>query len=337
MNIRKNIQLAKYTTFHIGGKAEYFSEIRNIGELKEAVSFAKAKKLKIFALGGGSNVLLPDKGIKGLVLLVSFKGTSFKNKAGHTLLSVGAGERWDDIVVKAVKRGLGGIENLSLIPGTLGGAIYQNIGAYGVEIKDYIDSVEFFDGDNGIVRTLKTIDCRFGYRNSIFQDVDYENCIIIGATLKLSSNYSPKINYPDLTKYFENKKPSIQETRKAVIKIRKTKLQYPTPSIGTAGSFFKNPIITSADFKKLISDYPDIKGHDIGDDLVKLSAGQLIEKTGWKAKKSENVGVSKKHALVLISYQGAKSKEILMLAKKIQASVLAKFRIKLEPEVKIIQ
>ncbi len=336
MRIRKNVKLAKYTTFHLGGPAKYFAEINNVEELKEAADFAKKNKLKTFVLGGGSNVLLPDKGINGLVLAITIKGVEFEVGETHTLLSAGAGEVWDKIVARAVKQGLGGIENLSLVPGTVGGAVYQNIGAYGVELKDVLESVDVFDIKTGIIKTISKGDCQFGYRDSVFQRPEHKDSVIVMASLRLSPDHPPKINYPDLIKYFENKIPTTQEIRKAIIKIRRSKLVYPTASIGTAGSFFKNPVITSADFEKLISDHPDIKGRDVGDGLVKLFAGQLTEKAGWKGKISNNVGVSKRHSMVLVSYKGAKSKDILTLNKNIQKSVKNKFGISLEPEVRIV-
>lgn len=340
MKIQKNVKLAKYTTFHIGGKAKFFAEVKSVEELKKAVDFTKKKKLKIFVLGGGSNVLLPDKGLPGLVLKINIKGIKFdnnehKNKE-HVLMYAGAGETWDKVVAKTVAKNLGGIENLSLIPGTVGGAVYQNIGAYGVELKDVLDFVEVFDKKDGTLKTLSGPNCRFGYRDSIFQHSEGINYIILDTTLKLSNNPEPKINYPDLIKYFESKASTISEVRKAVIKIRRSKLVYPNPNVGTAGSFFKNPVVTISSFQFLVSRYSDIKGRDIGDDLVKLSAGQLIEKAGWKGERSGKAGVSKKHALVLVSNKGAKAKDILKLAKLIQNSVKDKFDIKLEPEVKIV-
>ncbi len=331
VKILKNIKLAKYTTFHIGGKAEFFAEIRNVKALEEAVKFAKSKNLKIFTLGGGSNVLLPDSGLMGLVLKINIKGIKFKND----LVYVGAGEIWDKIVAKAVTKNLSGIENLSLIPGTVGGAIYQNIGAYGAEIKDVIESVDVFDIKLKKVKTLSNLSCRFSYRTSIFQKPEGKNYIILGTTLELSPEFRPKINYPDLAKYFENKVPMIREVRKAVVQIRRTKLDYPTASIGTAGSFFKNPVITVSKFQTLVSRHPDIIGRDLGNNQVKLFAGQLTEKTNWKGKRIGNVGVSKRHAMVLISYKGAKSRDIINLARMMQKSVKVKFGIDLEPEVNL--
>ncbi len=332
MKILKNIKLAKYTTFHIGGRAEFFAEIKTIAELRKVMNFAKKNNLKIFILGGGSNILFPDKGVKGLVIKMDIQGVKFNGDKIH----VGAGEIWDKIVAQAVKKGLSGIENLSLIPGTVGGAVYQNIGAYGVELKDVLESVEVLNTNDLMIKTLINKECFFKYRDSIFQHPECKNYIITGTTLKLSREYTPNIKYPDLIKYFGSKKPSVQEMRQAVVKIRKSKLDYPTTNIGTVGSFFKNPVVAVAEFKSLASRFPDIIGRDFGDNQIKLFAGQLTEKAGWKGRKLKNVGISKKHAMVLVSYQGAKSKDIINLAELIQKSVKDKFGVKLEPEVKIM-
>ena len=332
MIVLKNIKLAKYTTFHIGGKAEFFAEVRTVAELRETTSFAKKNKLKIFILGGGSNILLPDEGIRGLVIKMDIRGIKFDGDR----VCAGAGEMWDKIVAQTVKKGLSGVENLSLIPGTVGGAVYQNIGAYGVELKDILESVEVFNTNDMTIKTLVNKECFFKYRDSIFQHTEGKNYIITETTLKLSREFIPNIKYPDLIKYFGSKKPSVQKMRQAVVKIRKSKLDYPTVNIGTVGSFFKNPVITVAEFKSLTFRFPDIIGRDFGNNQIKLFAGQLTEKAGWKGKKLKNVGISKKHAIVLVSYKGAKSKDIINLSELIQKSVKTKFGVKLEPEVKIM-
>ncbi len=330
MKIRKNVKLAKYITFRVGGPARYFVEVKSVDELREALDFGLKEKLKIFILGGGSNTLFSDSGFDGLVIKVDIKEVSFENES----VQAGAGEIWDTLVMKAVKRGLSGIENLSLIPGTVGGAVFQNIGAYGAELKDVLELVEVFNTKTKKIEKLPLKDCNFGYRDSIFQH--NQAYIILGATLRLSEKFSPNIKYPDLTEYFKNKKPTLKAVREAVIRIRKSKLVYPTKNIGTVGSFFKNPIITVAGYKSLINKYPDIKGREAGKGFIKLSAGQLIEKAGWKNRRLGNAGTSKRHALVLVSYKGARADDILKLSKIIQKSVKDKFDIRLEPEVRII-
>ena len=332
MKIRKNVKLAKYTTFHVGGPAKFFVEVGSVKELREAVDFAKSNKLKIFILGGGNNVLLADNGIDGLVLKINIGGIKFKGD----LITVGAGEKWDGVVAKAVSKGLGGIENLSLIPGTIGGAVYQNIGAYGAELKDTLNSVEVFDTNSQVIKKLSNKECLFDYRDSIFQQPRGSKYIILGANLRLSKNHEPNLKYPDLIKYFGDKNPTLKEIRKAVIKIRRSKLVYPNKSIGTAGSFFKNPVISLAQFKKVSNKYPDIKGREIGVNQIKLFAGQLVEKAGWRGRRLGSVGVSEKHAMVLVNYKGGKASDIIKLSKLIQKSVKSKFGVDLEPEVKLM-
>jgi len=337
VKFQKNVNLAKYTSFHVGGSAQYFGMVRNREDLREAFKFARRKNLKVLVLGGGSNTLLPDKKLARLVLKIAIRGLKFYRTAGRTFVYAGSGKNWDLVVAEAVKKNLGGIENLSLIPGTVGGAIYQNIGAYGAEMKNVLESVEVFDLETGKIKILSNKACQFAYRNSIFQSKAGRNLVILGAVLRLNRYIEPNLKYPDLASYFDGKKNvAIEEIRRAVIEIRKSKLIYPTKNIGTAGSFFKNPIVIKPRYSELKNKFPDIKASAIGSGHLKLSAGQLIEKAGWKGSRLANVGVSDKHALVLVSYRNAKAKEIVSLAKKIQASVKNKFGIKLKPEVRII-
>ena len=335
MFIEINKLLAPLTTFKIGGRAEFFVEAKSIEDIEEATKFARERKLAVFILGGGSNVLLPDKGIKGLVIKIAIKGIKFSDKGDMVLVSAGAGESWDGLVGKAVKKNLGGIENLSLIPGTAGAAVYQNIGAYGVELKDVFESTEVIDINLGKIKRLSKEDCRFGYRNSVFQHKDGKQYIILSVELKLSKKPEPVIKYPDLIKEFQGKLPNIDMVRKAVIKIRKSKLVYPDTKLGTAGSFFKNPVIPAVEYKNLLLKYPDLMGRE-KDGVVKLFAGQLIEKAGWKGKRFGKVGVSEKHSLVLVNYGGGKSKDTVGLANKVIRSVKNMFGVVLEPEVRII-
>lgn len=335
MEIRENIVLAPYTTFRIGGPARYFCEVGSIDDLKSALRFSKENNLCFFILGGGSNILVSDKGFDGLVIKMGIKGLEFKGGGDYAILSVGAGEDWDCVVGQVVERNLSGIENLSLIPGTVGAAVYQNIGAYGVELKDVLERVDFFDASSGEIKTFSNKNCQFAYRDSVFKHKEGENLIIVKVYFKLFKNHKVKINYPDLIKIFEDKIPSIADVRQAIIKTRKRKLSYPD-EIGNAGSFFKNPVVMEVQFKNLISNRPDLKGLILGDGLVKLSAAQLIEKCGWKGKVYGNVGVSEKHSLVLVNYGKGTAEEIANLAKEIKKLVKDEFLIDLEPEVEAI-
>lgn len=335
VKIHRNINLAEYTTFHIGGNADFFARIKSLEELRDAVAYARNNKLPIMILGEGSNVLLPDGKIRKLILKIDVRGITFKNNRVYA----GAGEMWDKVVKSAVSKNLGGTENLSLIPGTVGGAVYQNIGAYGTELKDILGFVDVFDIDSGRIKKISAKDCKFGYRDSVFQHHAGEKYIILRAELKLNKNPIPNIIYPDLAKYFEGKNKKeikIKNIRLALLKIRKSKLVYPTQEIGTAGSFFKNPEISTRKFNELLKKYPDLKGKITLSGNTKLSAGQLIEKSGWKGKRLGNVGVSSKHALVIVSYGKARAEEVLALARSVQDSVKNQFSVALEPEVKIL-
>ncbi len=335
MIIKENVILAPYTTFRIGGPARYFVEVQSVDELKSALKFSKQNNMRFFILGGGSNILVSDKGFDGLVMKMGIKGLEFKDDDDYSILNAGAGENWDYVVSETVEQGLGGIENLSLIPGTAGAAVYQNIGAYGVELKDFLESVEALDTNSGEIKILNNINCKFGYRDSVFKHKEGENYIILRINVRLFKNKKPKIDYSDLAKIFEGKKPSISGVRQAVIEIRKRKLPYPN-EVENAGSFFKNPIIKISNFQFLISKYPDLKGFSEGGGLVKLSAAQLIEKCGWKGKTCGNVGISEKHSLVLVNYGNGTYKEMVNLADNIQKSIKDEFGIDLEPEVQTI-
>ena len=335
MEIRENIILAPYTTFRIGGPAKYFCEVVSVDELREALDFSKKNNIKNFILGGGSNILVSDNGFDGLVIKMGIKGLSFKDESDYVVLSAGAGESWDYVVEQAVGKNLSGIENLSLIPGTMGAAVYQNIGAYGVEIKDVLESVEVLDAKLGETKTLSSEDCEFKYRDSVFKHKEGANLVVLGVKLNLFKIQKLNINYPDLTKIFEGRNPSIAEVRQAVVDTRKKKLIYPD-ELGNAGSFFKNPIITIDHFENIVLTHPDLKGFKLADGSVKLFVAQLIEKLGWKGKRFGNVGISEKHSLVLVNYGGGTVKEITNLAEKIKKSVTDKFGVEIELEVEIV-
>ena len=239
VKIKKNIKVASLTTFGIGGVAKFFCVVKNVNDLKKALDFAHKNKLEVLILGGGSNILLPEK-IDDLVIKIDIKGIKFVDRGKYVLMSAGAGENWDRIVEKTVKKDLSGIENLSLIPGSVGAAVYQNIGAYGAELKNVLLKAVVFDTKTDKVKILKNKECKFGYRDSVFQHKD--NLIILDVMLKLNKKFKPNVSYVDLANCFKNKKPSLSELRKVVIKIRKNKFLYPD-KLPNAGSFFKTPIV----------------------------------------------------------------------------------------------
>ncbi len=335
MQIHKNISLKPYNTFGIDVNARYFISITSIEELKEALSLDGYQK---FILGGGSNMLL-TKDIDALVIHLNLKGISILSEDDESVvIRVGAGENWHDFVIWCLKHDFGGLENLSLIPGNVGTAPIQNIGAYGVELKDTLVECHVLDMQSLETSILSNSDCHFGYRDSIFKGIDVGKYVITDVVFKLSKvPHKLHISYGAITSELEVmgiKKPTIQDVSKAVISIRQSKLPDPK-EIGNSGSFFKNPIISVIQFEELQKTFPSIPSYSISKKETKIPAGWLIEKAGFKGKRFNNYGVHEKQALVLVNFNSAKGIDILNLAKLIQATVHRIFGISLETEVNI--
>lgn len=338
LEIKKNILLAQYTTLKIGSVAEFFSIIKTKEELLEAVSWAKQNKKDIFVLGGGSNVLIASK-IKGLVLKNELKGINIARETKNfAWLSAKSGELWTKYVHEAASRNLYGLENLYLVPGTVGAAPVQNIGAYGVELKDVFYSLAAIDLKTGQEKIFKLEDCQFGYRDSIFKHKFQGRYFIYEVTVKLFKKAKFKLDYGDIKiKLLEQgiNKPTLMQVVKTIESIRNSKL--PNPAVlANAGSFFKNPEITITHFKKLQKLFPDIKGFSVGN-KIKVPAGWLIEKAGFKGKKFGPVSMYEKQALILVNHGGATATQVLNHVKRLQLAVFKKFAIKIEPEVNIIK
>jgi len=333
--MQKNYPLSKLTTFKIGGTADYFSQVKKEEELVKAVNFAKERALPILVIGEGSNVLVSDKEFQGLVIQFVNKDI----KVDGNTVTAGAGAKWDALVEFCVTKGLQGIECLSGIPGTLGAAPYQNIGAYGQELKDTFLKLKAYDSKLAKFVLMDKSQCQFGYRDSIFKNSNYKNrYLIFEVVLQLKKSKLAKVSYDSLAKYLEKEEietPSLRKVRAAVLALRQEKLEDPRKN-GNAGSFFKNPVISKNAFQKIQKQYPDIPNFLSENGKVKIFAGWLIEKAGWKGKKYKKVGVSEKNALVLVNLGGGSAKEIEELAEKIVASVYKNFGIKLVPEVQLI-
>jgi len=339
MEFQRNINLLPYNTFKIQASASLFVEINNVAEAQALFRSDEFKNNPHLILGGGSNILL-TKDFQGLVIKNNIKGIEIVGEnENQVLVRAGAGVGWHDLVMFCVDRNFGGIENLSLIPGTSGAAPMQNIGAYGVEIKDVIVSVEAIEMKSGLVRTFSNGECAFGYRESIFKQDLKNQYFISSITLSLTTKQH-RINtsygaITDVLKRDNITEPGIREVSNAVIEIRRSKL--PDPAIiGNAGSFFKNPAIEREQYDSLKEKYPSIPFFPYENARVKVPAGWLIEQCGWKGKTFENIGVHKHQALVLVNYGGGKGDAIWQLAMKIQESVLQTFGIKLQPEVNVI-
>ena len=334
-NIQENISLKQYNTFGIDVRARYFADFTSVEVLEELLKGKKSNQLII--LGGGSNVLL-TKDIDGFVLKNEIKGiVQSKSNGENILVTAGAGESWHGLVEYCLANNLGGIENLALIPGSTGAAPMQNIGAYGVELRDVFHSLQAFDRYENNLVEFTTADCGFGYRESVFKNKYRERFIILRVTLRLSTKHILNLSYGAIRQEMDNMRvtqPTIRDVATAVITIRRSKL--PDPAVfGNAGSFFKNPLISKDAFDLLKERYPAIVGFP-ADDQVKLAAGWLIEQCGWKGFRKGDAGCHAQQALVLVNYGSASGEEIFKLSEEIALSVQEKFDVMLEREVNII-
>ena len=336
MIIKNNISLKPYNTFGIDVLAKHFVSVSSLDELKAVLSL-KGYPEKLI-LGGGSNMLL-TKNQDALVIHINLKGIFVISEDENTVtVKANAGENWHEFVLWCLNHDYGGVENLSLIPGNVGTAPIQNIGAYGVELKDVFVSCEVLSLQTHTTKSFLKADCNFGYRNSIFKQHEKGKYIITSVTFKLTKKtHKLNINYGSITTQLEDMgvtNPSIQEVSKAVIAIRESKLPNPK-ELGNSGSFFKNPVITKAHYNTLVENFKDIPSYVISKDEIKIPAGWLIEKAGFKGKRFDTYGVHKKQALVLVNYGNAKGLDILNLSKLIQKTIKILFDISIEAEVNI--
>lgn len=334
-SVLNNISLKPYNTFNIDVLADSFVEISDVDELK---SILKENDKRLLILGGGSNVLL-TKNFEGLVIKNNIKGIEVVEESTFDItLKVGGGEVWHEFVQYCVDHNYAGIENLSLIPGSVGASPMQNIGAYGVEVKDVIVEVEALNLRNFSLEKFTNKECEFGYRTSIFKTSQRGNYFITNVVFKLSKKAKINTTYGAINSCLASKDitlPTIKDVSEAVIEIRKSKL--PDPQIiGNSGSFFKNPVVTEEEKNNILQLYQDAPNYKQEDGTFKIAAGWLIEKCGWKGKKIDNYGVHTNQALVLVNYGGASGKDIFNLSSSIIKSVEEKFKITLEREVNIL-
>lgn len=334
--MQKNISLQPYNTFAIQALAKDFILINTQEELIKALKENNNRDL--FILGGGSNMLLTQD-IEKLVLKINTKGVAIvQQDTDHVIVEVQAGENWHEFVLWAIDNDFGGIENLSLIPGNVGTTPIQNIGAYGVEVKDTIVSCQALDIDKISFTTFSNQDCQFSYRESVFKNELKDRYIITSVSFKLTkNNHLLKTQYGDIQAKLDLQKiqyPTIRDISNSVIQIRQEKLPDPKV-IGNSGSFFKNPILYKEQFERLVQEYPQIPNYPLQGDKVKVPAGWLIEKAGFKGFRIKDAGVHEKQALVLVNHGQATGKEILELSKVIQAKVRELFQIDIQPEVNI--
>lgn len=333
----KNISLKKLNTFGIDARAKYLCAFSSIDTLQEILAGELFEKEEHFILGGGSNVLF-TRNVDALVLKNEILGKEIiKEDSDNAWVKFGAGEVWHDCVLWAIDNNLGGIENLSLIPGTAGAAPMQNIGAYGVEIKSVIKNVEAVEKATGVVKVFTNVECEFGYRESIFKRAQKGKYIITSITLCLTKRHDLKLSYGAINNELKaNKisKPTIKDISDVVIAIRKSKLPNPNV-IGNAGSFFKNPVVSLDVFKTIQADYQDMPFYEQADG-IKIPAGWMIEKAGWKGFRDGEIGVHKMQALVLVNYGNGAGLDIYNLSEQIINDVQMRYGIELQREVNIL-
>lgn len=337
MKLFENYSLKDFNTFHIDVKAEKFIEIESSAELLEFVKNFETNSKKILVLGGGSNILF-TKDFDGIILHPTFRNLQkISEDDKSVIIEVDAGMNWDDLVKYAVENNFGGIENLALIPGTVGAAPIQNIGAYEQELKDTLVQVDYFDLSEKKLKILNDAQCKFGYRDSIFKNELKNKFIITNVTLRLKKNPEPNVNYGNVKNELIKSgitNPTIADVSNIIRKIRTEKLPDPA-KIGNAGSFFKNPFVDEVTFEKIKNEFLDVPSFK-QEGKIKIPAAWLIEKSGLKGFRKENVGTYPYQPLVIVNYGAATGKEILDFAMLISQTVKNKFNIELEPEVNII-
>ena len=342
MQISQDVSLQPYNTFGIEATARHWVLIRSIEDLQKLLRQPEYASMPKLILGGGSNILL-TKNFEGIVIKMDIQGISVvEENEDQVWVKAGGGVNWHALVMYSIEQGFGGIENMSLIPGTVGAAPMQNIGAYGVEMKDVFVSLEALSIATGEVVTFNHADCEFRYRSSVFKQKHKGKYIITSVTMRLDKH--PRINTSygaieeTLARMLADRPddtPGIREVSQAVISIRQSKLPDPA-QIGNAGSFFKNPVISRQQYDALRERYEGIPGYPISEQEVKVPAGWLIEQCGWKGRRQGAIGVHDKQALVLVNHGGGKGEDLKKLAYQIQESVKHTFDIRIEPEVNML-
>ncbi len=354
MDIQQNILLSNHTTFHIGGPAKYFCEVKTADELQEALQFAEEKSAQVFIMGGGSNVLVSDKGFDGLVIKLANEGIEQENISDtHVRLIIGSGQNWDSVVAFAVEHGLWGIENLSHIPGNTGAFTVQNVGAYGQEASQVVESVLVFDRESNSTKTISHDECEFSYRHSIFNTSSKDRYVILSTSLKLSKNPNPNLSYGDLKVRFANREPqtiALPEIRNAIIEIRNTKFPFPdAPERGNAGSFFRGPILSKNEFAVMQKKILDLFGEEQAQRLETM-ADRLTVPQGYKTPtaflldvcefKGMEVGGAQinpnQPAIILNKTGKATAEEVITLYNQVKNGVLSKTGVELEHEPEFI-
>ena len=330
--LQQQVDLSSYNSFGVAARADWFMAVKTPEDVLKAREHAATERLPVLILGEGSNILFL-KDFPGLVLHVANRGIEMVEESG--LVTAAAGENWHELVTRCLQRGLHGLENLALIPGTVGAAPVQNIGAYGVELQQFVERVDAINLRTGEKESLDRKACDFAYRDSVFKREPQTPRVILSLTLKLDLGWKPVVDYGALRDALPGANPTPQELYDTVCAVRRSKLPDPA-ELGNAGSFFKNPVISSDKYERLKSAHPGLPGFPDGEGLVKVPAAWLLEQAGWKGKRRGAAGVHEAHALVLVNHGGASGEEIFLLAQEMSASILNRFGIALQPEVRII-
>ena len=334
LSIESNVPLAPMTTLGIGGPARHFARATSVDDLREALCWSRERGEPLLLLGGGSNVVIADRGFPGLVVHIDLRGITLRSEDDYATVHVAAGEVWDDFVSMAAGRGWAGIECLSGIPGSTGATPIQNVGAYGQEVSETIAAVDALDRENGVARTFTPAECRFAYRSSLFKSVERDRWIITGVTFRLRRGGEGSARYPELRQYLDERGQTaddLRAIRDAVIAIRRRKgmvLDPADPDTRSDGSFFMNPIVPAAEVPPV-----EMPRFPAGEGLVKLSAAWLIEHAGFaKGTIRGNVGLSSKHTLAIVNRGGGTAAEVIAFAREIQQGVRERFGVEIRPE-----
>jgi len=331
--IQKDVDLTSYNSFGVSQRAAYFADIQDPGNLQIAREFAASKRLSVLVLGQGSNTLFIND-FPGMIIHMNNRGREILQGPG--MVRVAAGENWHELVIFCLQNSLYGIENLALIPGTVGAAPIQNIGAYGVELDQFFVELEAYDLKTGEIRHMSKADCQFAYRDSIFKQDPGQKLVVLSVTLQLAVEPAPTVGYAALNEALQGQQVSPESVFDAVCAIRSSKL--PDPKLlGNAGSFFKNPVISRSKLNRLRESHPELPAWDTADpDLVKLPAAWLLDQKGWKGKRRGGAAVHEDHALVLVNRDYASGEDLVLLAQDMSSSVLQSFGIALQTEVRIV-
>ena len=341
MELREYVPLAPRTTLGVGGSARYLLDARSEGEIVEALAWANQRGMPVRVLGGGSNLVVADRGFDGLVLAIDLHGVMFSSPSGDALLTAFAGEPWDAVVESAVSHGLAGLEGLSGIPGRAGATPIQNVGAYGQEVAETIESVRAVDRQSLKAVELTAKQCRFAYRDSFFKSEAPERFVVTEVRFALAARAPDAVRYPDLQRELARRglsAPTLAELRACVLAVRREKsmlLDRTDPNGRSCGSFFLNPIVSVADVERVraVADDAVVPTYPQADGRVKLAAGWLIEHSGFaKGLRDGNVGLSTKHALAIVAHDGASAEEVARLSSRIREGVQARFGVQLAPE-----